>query len=84
LAIEAYEQQLAEYLIEGLQRIKAVTLWGPPADHPRTSTVSFTYDGHTAAEVAQYLGAKGVFVRDGDFYAPSMIDRLGCEIKAGW
>ena len=80
---EAYEQQLTQYLIEGLGRIPAVTVYGPPAGHPRTSTVSFTYNGHTAAEVAQYLAAKGLFVTHGDFYASSMIDCLGLRDQGG-
>jgi cysteine desulfurase family protein (TIGR01976 family) len=83
LVIGAYEHQLMEYFIKGLESIKALTLYGPPADHPRTSTVSFTYNGHTAAEVAQYLAAKGLFVTNGDFYASSMIDRLGLRDQGG-
>jgi selenocysteine lyase/cysteine desulfurase len=83
LVIGAYEHQLMEYLIKGLESIKALTLYGPPAGHPRTSTVSFTYSGHTAAEVAQYLAAKGLFVTNGDFYASSMIDCLDLRDQGG-
>jgi cysteine desulfurase family protein (TIGR01976 family) len=81
--IDAYEHQLTKYLIEGLESIKAVTFYGPPANHPRTSTVSFAYNGHTAGEVAQYLAAKGLFVTNGDFYASSMIDCLGLRDQGG-
>lgn len=83
LVFDAYEHQLTEYLIESLGSIKAVTLYGPPADHPRTSTVSFAYTGCTAAEVSRYLAAKGLFVWDGDFYASSMIDGLGLRDQGG-
>ncbi|MGD9303397.1 MAG: hypothetical protein PVF79_03985, partial [Desulfobacterales bacterium] len=42
-----------------------------------------TYDGHTASEVARYLAAKGLFVWDGDFYASTLIDRLGLRDRGG-
>jgi cysteine desulfurase family protein (TIGR01976 family) len=83
LVFDAYEHQLVEHLIKGLESIPAITLYGPPADHPRTSTVSFTYNGHNAAGVAQYLAEKGLFVTHGDFYASSMIDCLGLRDQGG-
>ena len=83
MIFDAYEQQLTEYLMNGLSDIQQITLYGPPKDHPRTSTVSFTYAGHTAHEVAQYLAEKGLFVWDGDFYASTLIDRLGLRNQDG-
>ena len=63
--------------------VRSIPGAGCPADHPRTSTVSFTYRGHTSAEVAQYLAAKGLFVTHGDFYASSMIDCLDVRDQGG-
>jgi selenocysteine lyase/cysteine desulfurase len=83
LVFEHYEQQLTDYLIDGLSRIREITLYGPPKGHPRTSTVSFTYQGHTASEVAHYLGSKGLFVWDGHFYASALVDRLGLRDQGG-
>ena len=83
LVFDDYEQHLTNYLIEGLSGIPEITLYGPPKDHPRTSTVSFTYSGHPAAEIAQHLAEKGLFVWAGDFYASSMIDRLGLRDQGG-
>jgi selenocysteine lyase/cysteine desulfurase len=39
--------------------------------------VSFVVDGHRAEEVARALGARGVFVSHGDFYALTVARRLG-------
>lgn len=83
MIFDEYEQQLTEYLMNGLSHIQQITLYGPPKGHPRTSTVSFTYSGHTASEVAQYLAEKGLFVWNGDFYASTLIDRLGLRDQDG-
>ena len=83
LANEAYEQPLARYLVAELADTKGVTLYGPPAGYPRTSTVSFTVDGSTAMEVARSLGERGLFVWDGHFYAVRLVERLGLIERGG-
>jgi selenocysteine lyase/cysteine desulfurase len=59
------------------------TLYGPPPGHPRTSTVSLTYEGYTADQVAKYLGNKGLFVWDGHFYAIRLVEKLGLLDRGG-
>lgn len=83
LANEAYEQPLARFLIAELADTKGVSLYGPPAGHPRTSTVSFTIDGYTAMEVARTLGERGLFLWDGHFYAVRLVERLGLIERGG-
>jgi len=83
LAFERYEDELTKYLIEELSKIKEVHIYGPPEGHPRTSTVSFTYKGYSPQEIAKYLGEKGIFVWDGDFFATRLIERLGLGDKGG-
>jgi cysteine desulfurase family protein (TIGR01976 family) len=62
-AFENYEMALTEYLIETItSNISKATIYGPAPGHPRTSTVSFTYEGYTADQVAKYLGNRGLFV----------------------
>ena len=82
-AIEAHEQPLAQRLIAGLSQIPGLRIYGPPAGSPRTSTVSFTLPGFRADEVARALGAKGLFVWDGDFYATRLVELLGLADKGG-
>jgi cysteine desulfurase family protein (TIGR01976 family) len=83
LVIDEYEHHLTHYLIEGLAQIPMLTLYGPPADHARTSTVSFAHSEIAAPEIAQRLAEKGLFVWTGDFYAAAMIDRLGLRDRGG-
>jgi cysteine desulfurase family protein (TIGR01976 family) len=72
-------------LHEGLASIDGVTLYGLPPDAPRTPTLSFTVRGQTSEEVARRLAADGVFVSHGDFYAATVVERLGVEglVRAG-
>jgi cysteine desulfurase family protein (TIGR01976 family) len=76
-ALHARGQRLVERLWEGLGAIRGVTLYGPPPARPRTPTVSFTVEGHDPAHVAERLAAEGVFVSHGDFYATTVVERLG-------
>ncbi len=83
LAIDRYEQPLAARLREGLAAIDGTKLYGPPEDHPRTSTVSFAHDEHRADVIARYLNEYGILVWDGHFYAQTLVDRLGLSDRGG-
>ena len=83
LAIEAYEQPITEYLIDELRKIPGVKVYGPPKGHPRTSTISFTMSNKSPREAAEYLGEKGIFVWDGDFFASKTVFVLGLKESGG-
>jgi selenocysteine lyase/cysteine desulfurase len=68
---------LVEQLWSGLNQIDGVTLYGPPPEAPRTSTVAFTVRGIDSGEVARRLSEQGLFLSHGDFYALTVIERLG-------
>ena len=78
---------LLDRLWQGLSRIPRVTLYGPTPDLPRTPTLAFTIEGCTATEAARRLSDKGLFLSHGDFYAWTVVKRLGLEgeglIRAG-
>ena len=77
---------LLDRLWTGLAAIDGVTLYGPPPASPRTPTVAFTVAGRTPDAVAQRLGERGVFVSSGDFYATTVVERLGLRdglVRAG-
>ena len=81
---ENYEMALTEYLIAAITSdISKATLYGPALGHPRTSTVSFTYEGYTADQVAKYLGNRGLFVWGGHFYAIRLVEKLGLLDRGG-
>jgi cysteine desulfurase family protein (TIGR01976 family) len=64
-------------LWEGLAAIEGVKLYGPPPDQPRTPTLSFTLAGYSSLAVAEHLAERGVFASNGDFYAWTVVERLG-------
>jgi cysteine desulfurase family protein (TIGR01976 family) len=71
---------------EGLSAIPGVRLYGPQPGKPRTPTVAFTLRGHAADDVARHLANRGVFVSSGDFYASTVVERLGLTaglVRAG-
>ena len=69
--------ELMRRMWTGLDAVDGVTLYGPRPDAPRTSTVAFTVNGVTSSEVARQLAERAVFVSHGDFYAKTVIERLG-------
>jgi cysteine desulfurase family protein (TIGR01976 family) len=68
---------LLDSLWNGLGGIDGVRLFGPPPGTARTPTVSFVVDGVPSETVAIALAERGVFVSHGDFYATTVIERLG-------
>lgn len=80
-------QASLERLWGGLRDIGGVTLYGPPPGRPRTPTVAFTVAGRTSDDVATALAREGVFVSNGDFYATTVVERLGLSahgvVRAG-
>jgi cysteine desulfurase family protein (TIGR01976 family) len=68
---------LTKRLWNGLASIEGVTLYGPPPDLPRTPTVAFTVDHVPSTEVSRRLAARGLFLSHGDFYAATVVERLG-------
>ena len=76
-ALHARGQKLVERMWSGLQRIDGVTLYGPAPDRPRTPTIAFNVRGKSAEHVARQLSQSGLFVSHGDFYAATVIEKLG-------
>ena len=70
-------RDLVGQLWDGLGEIDGVELYGPPPGEPRTPTVGFSVAGVSSTEVAQRLAEDAVFVSNGDFYATTVVERLG-------
>lgn len=68
---------LLAQLWEALSAERRIRLYGPPPDAQRTATLSFTVSGLDAESVSRRLADSGVFVSHGDFYAPTILERLG-------
>jgi cysteine desulfurase family protein (TIGR01976 family) len=76
-ALHSRGKVLVKQLWEGLSQIQGVTLYGPPPDAHRTSTVAFTVKDVSSTSMAQRLAQLGIFASHGDFYAATVIERLG-------
>ena len=70
-------KEQAARLWSGLASLERVRLYGPSPESRRTSTVSFTVDGVSSEEVTRRLASEGVFTSHGDFYATTVVERLG-------
>ena len=68
---------LIEQLWNGLQEISGVRVYGPSPDKERTPTIAFTMNDMSSTQVAKRLAERGLFLSDGDFYALTVIERLG-------
>jgi len=74
---EARGKALTKLLWDSLAKISGVRLYGPPPAALRTPTVAFTVANVASAEVARRLAGLGIFVSHGDFYAATVVKKLG-------
>jgi len=82
----AYERSLVTRLISGLLAIPGLRFFGisdPARFGERCSTVSFRLAKGTPTDVATFLGERGIFTWDGNFYALNLTERLGVEKLGG-
>ena len=82
----AYERRLISRLIEGLQSIPGVHIYGitdPKRFEERCSTLSLRIGNHNPTTIATFLGERGIFTWDGNYYALNLTERLGVESQGG-
>jgi len=85
-ATRRYETGLITRLIEGLLAIPGVRIFGitdPKRFDERCSTLSFRLGDHHPTAIATFLGDRGIFTWDGNFYALNLSERLGVEQHGG-
>jgi cysteine desulfurase family protein (TIGR01976 family) len=84
--IQQHERELADLLIRGLLEIPGLTFYGitdPARGGERTPTVAIRIEGYTPRELATFLGARGIFTWDGNYYAINLAERLGVQQSGG-
>jgi cysteine desulfurase family protein (TIGR01976 family) len=85
-AIKEYEQSLAARLLDGLESISDLTIYGL-RDRARLAervpTVAFTWPRATPRATAEYLGRHGICCWSGNYYALRLMERLGLEAEGG-
>jgi cysteine desulfurase family protein (TIGR01976 family) len=84
-AVANYEATLTARFLEGLQSIENIRLYGLGEERigERTPTFALRIRDRHPREVAEHLGRKGIFVWDGDYYAPAVMEQLGLEDWGG-
>ena len=85
-ATVAHEKRLISRLIEGLQVIPGVRIYGitdPNRFSERCSTLSLRIGNHHPTAIATFLGERGIFTWDGNYYALNLTERLGVESLGG-
>ena len=84
--IDAYELQLNHALLEGLNSVPGLHLYGiTDSQHlsERVPTFSFTLDGWHPQDVAHALADSGINVWNGNYYALAVMERLNLEHQGG-
>jgi cysteine desulfurase family protein (TIGR01976 family) len=76
-AIHSRKMDLFKRMWNELSAIGGVRLYGPPPSGPRTPTLGFTLENISSEKVAQKLAERGIFASNGDFYAMTVLERLG-------
>jgi len=85
-ATHEYETGLLTRLIAGLQTIPGMRIFGitdAARFDERCSTLSFRLGDHNPTKIATFLGERGIFTWDGNFYALNLSERLGVEQHGG-
>lgn len=78
-AIEAHEQQLANYAMEALKQVDGITIYGPKE---RAGVVTFNIDDVHPHDVATVLDAEGIAVRAGHHCAQPLMKWLNVTATA--
>lgn len=82
----AYENPLAQKLIDGLSDISGLTIHGitdPARVGERVPTVSFTVDGMAPETIVRQMNAENIFLWSGHNYAWEIVHQLGIPAKQG-
>ncbi len=86
LAIRDYELGLSRSLLEGLQSVRGLRIYGSSQLGElgrRVPTFAFTLEGIENAEVSRRLGEQGIFTWAGHHYALTLMERLGLAERGG-
>ena len=75
--LHARGSALVTSMWNGLTAIPGVRVFGPPPSAPRTPTISFVVAGRSSTDVARRLADRALYASNGDFYAATVIERIG-------
>ncbi len=84
--IREYEGGLTRKLIAGLLEIPGLTFYGisdPARFDWRVPTIAIRLARTKPSKIASFLGDRGIFTWDGNYYAINLTERLGVESDGG-
>jgi len=82
-----HEMSMLAKLIPGLLAIRGLRFYGitdPQRFNDRCSTVSVRISDYHPTDIARFLGDRGIFTWDGNYYAMNLAERLGVQDKGGF
>ena len=82
----AYEDQLTTQLIQGLQEIRGLEIFGITDSEriqDRVPTISFIHDRVTPGEISRSLAQHGICAWTGHNYAYEVAKHLGLDVEQG-
>src|SRR5699024_6995805 len=79
---ETYEDMLADKLRNGLSQVDGVTLYQASTSR-KTPTVAFRVDGISPEDVCRKMSELAIHIESGDFYAMTVVERLGLTASGG-
>ena len=85
-AIRDYEQTLSRRLLDGLDSLGDVQVYGLKDQErlgERLPTVAFTWPRLSPRRTAEWLAGRGICVWSGNYYAVRLMERLGLEGHGG-
>jgi len=77
-----HEKELTDYLLNKLQNLTDVTIYGPKNTNKKTGIVAFNVQGIPAHDLAQILDGEGIAIRSGFHCAMPLHTRLGIPASA--
>ena len=84
VAIRRHEAGLSERFLRGLpERVRLFGVSDPARVDERAPTFALRVHDRSPREVAEELGHRGIFVWDGNYYAQTIMERLGLEETGG-
>jgi cysteine desulfurase family protein (TIGR01976 family) len=85
-AVVAYESELSRRFLEGVSELNGVDVYGltrPDETRERTPTFALSFSNLAPRRAATELGARGIYVWDGNYYALALMEALGLEASGG-
>ena len=85
-AIRRYETKLGQSLIRRVGAVRGARIYGitdPARATERCPTIAFTLEGHHPRDISRFLGDRGIYSWDGDYYAWELMLALGLAEHGG-